>query len=108
MADVPQLDWPLRVVGFDFAEVEQDSTADAGASVAVLCCFERGSRAEAPDFGITDPTFAQAPVDTEEIVAQAATYVPEAQLDVSQQTEPDGTATVTVAVATVNLDDQED
>jgi hypothetical protein len=108
MADVPQLDWPIRVQGIDFATVEQDSTADAGASVAVLCCFERGTRAERPDFGITDPTFQQAPVDTREIVQQAAVYVPQATVQAEQRAAPDGQATVGVSVAIVNLDAEED
>jgi len=107
MTDVPQLDWPLRVTGVDYAEIEQDSTADAGAAVSVLCCFERGTRAESPDFGITDPTFQQVPVDTREIVQQAAVFVPQAQVTAEQADRPGGQVTVSVSVAIANLDDQE-
>jgi hypothetical protein len=107
MADIPQLDWPIRLAGIDYAEVEQDSTADAGASVAVLCCFERGTRAEAPDFGITDPAFQQQPVDTDEIAQQAAVYVPQATVTVTQTITPGGAAAVSVRVAITNIDDDE-
>ena len=108
MTDVPQLDWPLRVTGVDYAEIEQDSTQDAGASVAVLCCYERGTRTEQPDFGITDPTFQQLPVDTRELEQQAAVYVPQATVTARQQPQPDGTSTISVSVSITNLDDQQD
>ena len=80
---------------------------DAGAQVAVLCSFERGTRAEDPDFGITDPTFTQVPINTSEIEQQAAHYIPQATVHAQSIPEAGGTATVTVSVSAVNPDDDE-
>ena len=88
--EIAQMDWPIRVNGYDYAEVEQDTTQDAGAQVAVLCCFERGTRAEDPDFGITDPTFTQVPINTSEIEQQAAAYIPQATVHAHSTPRPGG------------------
>jgi hypothetical protein len=96
---VPHLAWPIRVAGTTYATCQQDTGEEAAAAVAVLCCFERGSRAEAPDFGITDPTFSQVPVDTDEIVRQAAVYEPRASLEVTVSEDGVGGQRVSVAVS---------
>lgn len=107
-AELPHLDWPLRVLGHDYAEVEQDTTQDAGAQVAVLCSFEVGTRAEDPEFGITDPTFQQYPVDVSEIQSQCAAYVPQATVEIAQTPVAGGEAAVSVNVSMSSPDDQED
>lgn len=99
MLSVPHLAWPIRVTGTTYASVQQDTDAEVGANVAVLVSFERGTRAEDPDFGITDPTFGQMPIDVSEIERQAAQYEPRADVDVRVSSDADGSARVTVAVA---------
>ena len=98
MDDKPHLAWPIRVDGPQLATVQEDTDDEAAANVAVLCCFERGSRAEQPDFGITDPTFQQMPVDPSEIERQAAVYEPRAQLRITLTDDGTGGQRVTVAV----------
>jgi len=81
--DRPHINWPIRVEGPGYATAQQDTDQEAAAAIAVLCSFERGTRAEAPDFGVTDPTFQQMPVNTAELQRQASVYEPRAQLQVS-------------------------
>src|SRR5262245_58835544 len=101
--DVPHINWPIQVQGAAYATNQQDTDQEAAANIAVLCCFERGTRIENTDFGITDPTFQQIPVDTGDIERQAAIYEPRAQLTI--QVADDGTGgqrvTVAVRIATV-------
>jgi len=104
MDDRPHINWPIRVQGNAYDTCQQDTDEEAAAAIAVLCSFERGTRAEAPDFGITDPTFQQQPVNTAELQRQASVYEPRAQLQI-RVTTADVTGgqqvTVGVQIATV-------
>jgi hypothetical protein len=105
--DVPHINWPIRVEGTGYATCQQDTDQEAAAAIAVLCSFERGTRAEQPDFGITDPTFQLMPVDTAELERQASVYEPRADLTIRIATEDPGGQRVTVGVriATVREED---
>jgi phage baseplate assembly protein W len=98
MDDVPHIAWPIRVNGVAYATCQQDSTDELAANVATLVCFERGSRVEAPDFGITDPTFAVMPIDVTEIEQQIADYEPRARLDIELTDDGSGGQRVSIAV----------
>lgn len=109
MDQIPHIDWPIRVTGTSYAFCEQDTSQELAANVAVLCSFQRGTRIEQPDFGITDPTFSQQPVDTSEIERQVGVYEPRAELDITvSQVAQTGEQTVTLAVApaTTTLDEE--
>jgi hypothetical protein len=47
---------------------EQHSEEEVVACVMRIVSYERGYRDELPTFGISDPTFEQAPVDTERLL----------------------------------------
>jgi len=99
MDDLPHLAWPITVTGNTYTTVQQDTNDEVAANIAVLCCFPRGWRAEQPDFGITDPTFQQMPVDPSEIERQSAIYEPRAGLTITVRDDPDpGSQRVNIAV----------
>jgi hypothetical protein len=66
---------------------EQDSIDEIVACVERVVSFTRGSRDELPDFGIDDPTFAQAPVDVRLLSAQVAEW--EDRVEVNAETTID-------------------
>jgi phage baseplate assembly protein W len=105
MDDVPHIAWPVQVMGRTFAIVQQDTSDEVAANVAVLCSFRRGSRIEAPDFGITDPTFQIAPVDTTEIERQIAVYEPRAELAITVTDDRAGAQHVTIAVRVASAEE---
>lgn len=105
MDDVPHINWPIRVEGLGYATVQQDTDPEAAAAVAVLCSFERGTRAERPDFGITDPTFDLIPIDTGELEQQASVYEPRAQLQIALSEDGTGGQRVTIAVHIATADE---
>lgn len=106
MNEIPHLHWPIRVDRGTYATCQQDSDDEAAANVAVLCCFRRGERAESLDFGITDPTFEQMPIDTAEIERQAAIYEPRAELDIAVTDAPTGVETVRIAVRIATTEEE--
>ena len=53
---------------------EQDSIEEIEACVTRIVSFKRGDRDELPNFGIYDPTFQQAPLDTRLLSAQIAEW----------------------------------
>lgn len=59
MADVPHFALPLRLVGGDFATVEQDTPDEVAQSVQVLLTTPVGSRDEVPDYGVDEMAFQQ-------------------------------------------------
>ena len=90
--------------GTAYETCQQDTDQEAATTVAVLCSFQRGTRAEQPDFGITDPTFQQMPVDTAEIQRQVALYEPRARLHIKvtdEDTHGGQQVTLAVHIATV-------
>lgn len=82
MNDVPHIDWPIRLNATGYQTCQQDTAQELAAAVTVVCSFERGSRIEAPDFGITDPTFSQMPIDTTDLEQQLAALEPRADVTV--------------------------
>ena len=94
----PHIDWPIRVQGAGYVTCQQDTDQEAAAAVAVLYSFERGTRAEQPEFGITDPTFELVPVDVTELERQAAVYEPRARLEITLTDDAVGAQHVRVAV----------
>ena len=103
MDSIAHIDWPIRVSANAYASCQQDTSQEIAANIAVLFSFQRATRIEQPDFGITDPTFAQMPVDTTDLERQAARYEPRADLDVSLTTEGDGAQQVRVAVRVATI-----
>jgi hypothetical protein len=70
MVDFPHFDVPFRWgTNRHAVVVEQDSTEDLITCIQAIIRHEVGSRPEAPEFGINDPTF-QAPVDIADIRAK--------------------------------------
>jgi hypothetical protein len=59
---------------------EQDSVEDITACVTRIVSFVRGSRDELPEFGISDPLFQQAPVDTERLINEVGEWEDRADL----------------------------
>lgn len=72
---VPHFSLPFRFIqqgkGYPTAAVNEQDTADEVADcVEAILRYEIGSRAEKPEFGITDPTFASPTVDTNRLHAE--------------------------------------
>ncbi len=57
MADIPQFKVPIRLVGEDFAVVEQDTEQEIEQGVEAVVRYRKGARLTLPKFGITDPAF---------------------------------------------------
>jgi hypothetical protein len=108
MNEVPHLGVPLRFTGNRYAANQQGTTDEISACVAVVCSFARGSREEAPEFGITDPSFQQRPVDITDVQQACEEYEPRAIVRVSEQAyDPRDplASTVTVAVSVLQTED---
>jgi len=99
MDDLPHLDWPIRVEGSRFSSIQQDTDSEVAAAVAALLCFRRGWRAEAPDFGITDPAFDQIPTDraVAEIERQVGVYESRAVLEIELRDDGRGSQRIRVS-----------
>jgi hypothetical protein len=79
------------------ATVEDGSTAANAEAIAVLLMTRRGERPMAPDFGITDPTFAE--LDVAELDAGLALWGPDGVTvtDVSMVARDDLSAEVVIS-----------
>lgn len=85
MDDVPHIGLPISVIGDrTYATVQQDTNDEVACCVAAILGFPLGFREDDPDFGITDPTFATRPIDTEEIEQAVETYETRAQLRITE------------------------
>jgi hypothetical protein len=85
MADVPlKLAWPLRFVNGRAATVEQDTVDEIAMCVVTLLRFDVGDRMEAPNFGVEDLTFRQAPLDLEQLRGAILEFEPRAQTLIEQ------------------------
>jgi hypothetical protein len=100
MDDIPHIAIPISVVNVtSYATTQQDTNAEDAGCVAVILQFPLGYRDEAPDFGITDPTFSERPIDTSEIETQIETYEPRATIEISESAyDPSYPLEATVAV----------
>jgi phage baseplate assembly protein W len=76
MADVPHLQWPLRIHDGRLQVVEQDTIEDVRQCVHALLVTPRGARPLAPELGIDDPTFIG--VDPERLAADLQDAEPRA------------------------------
>lgn len=90
MATAPHFALPFRFERGHAVENEQDSRDDVAACVEAILRYRKGQRLSAPDFGIVDPTFGQAPIngagliaalEDQEPRARAAIYEVEDELD---------------------------
>jgi len=102
---VPHLSLPFRLSGTGYATVEQDTDREAADCVFVIMSFERGVRAEEPDFGIEDPTFETQPIDVDDIAEAISNYEPRVNADIETIDLPDGTTTVKVNVTLPTSDE---
>ncbi len=80
MTDIPHFDMPFRYVNGTPVVNAQDSIGDIAACVYVIAATEPGSREDIPEFGVTDPTFSQEPVNGSRLLAQVRQWEPRAQL----------------------------
>jgi phage baseplate assembly protein W len=87
MTDVPHFALPFRFDRGAAVVVEQDSTDEVvGCCLSILLC-PTGFRAEMPEYGIEDPTFAQGQVDADNLVSAVRRWEPRADATFTQ--EPD-------------------
>jgi len=105
MDSVPHLELPMRVVGGQYAQREQDTDAEVADAIRVLVSFMRGDRIEDPEFGVDDPSFQTQPIDTDDIYSAIHEYEPRAQVDITTHDQPDGSTTVSIKMAQPTSDD---
>lgn len=85
--DIPHFSLPLRLAGDSLAVVEQDTADEIADCVLVVLLCPRDFRAELPEFGIDDPTFAQTAPDAEAIAVAVADWEPRAHAAVTSEPE---------------------
>lgn len=88
--DTPHFAHPFRfedVAGHGVSAVveEQHSEEEVRDCVLRIVSFRRGFRDELPEFGITDPTFSQQPIDIGRLVAEVGEWETRAELDVDSE-----------------------
>jgi hypothetical protein len=79
MAQIPHFAIPFRFEAGAAAVNEQDSSSDVATCVEVVLRYRRGTRLSAPDFGIDDPTFSQAPFNGAGLIAAIEEQEPRAR-----------------------------
>lgn len=84
MDDIPHIAIPIAIRDAAYVSTQQDTNAEVAGCVAVILQFPLGYREEAPEFGITDPTFSDRPIDTTEIESQVEAYEPRATIEISE------------------------
>lgn len=84
MNSIPHIAMPIEFTGNRYRFNQQGTTDEVSACVAVICSFTRGSREEAPEFGIRDPAFQQRPVDIADVQQACETYEPRATVRVTE------------------------
>jgi hypothetical protein len=81
--DVPVMEWPFRMAGFNSSEiafVEQDSPAEVAENVAMVFSVEQGTLVDAPKLGLPDPSFKTGGVSEATLVSVAHRWEPQAAL----------------------------
>lgn len=73
----PHIDMPFRIAGSSVAQMEQNSSQDIEQCVLACLKTKRGSRVDAPEYGIPDPTFG--PLTPEVNVDELLTAVEEVE-----------------------------
>lgn len=76
----PHFALPFRWERGSVVTNEQHSLDDVADCVEAVLRTRPGDRAEAPDFGIDDPTFDQLPLDLDALVGQVSAQEPRAHL----------------------------
>lgn len=84
MPDIPQLAFPPRMVNGQLATVEQGSVADAAGQVHLLCLTPQGWLTSEPDFGLRNQAHLAGGADVAEINRQIASYVPDAEVAITE------------------------
>lgn len=105
MDEIPHLSLPIRYENSVFVTNEQDTDAEAADCVKVILRFERGTRPEAPEFGINDPTFQTQPIDVDDIAEAIGFYEPRVNANITTVDGVDGTSTVSIKVNIPGSDD---
>jgi phage baseplate assembly protein W len=85
MDDVPHLSVPLRVVGERYVSVQQDTTDELVANVAVITSFPLGYRVERPSFGVVELELGARPLDVLDVEQALEAWEPRASVRVSEQ-----------------------
>lgn len=80
MAETPHFAVPFRAVGGRFAVNEQDTLDDVADCVEAALLTRVGERAEHPDYGTSDLTFQQRPLNLDALVREVETWEPRAHL----------------------------
>lgn len=75
---VPHLAIPVRISAGRFDMVEQDSADDILQCATAIASTPRGALVHAPDFGVTEQTFAQQPLDAEKVARELGQQEPRA------------------------------
>ena len=90
MTDVPHFGQPFRYIAGKPLVTEQDSQEEIRDCVRATLRTVLGFRDEAPDFGVTDPSFQVSPVDTQSILQEILISEPRADqlIDILQETNP--------------------
>lgn len=108
MDDVPHLALPLRVVGSGYVAIQQDTVEELTTTVAVICAFSLGSRAERPAFGIPRPELADEPLNLNAIRHAVAVYEPRAAVHIAEHPGADSLAAlVQVQVSMARAQEEE-
>lgn len=97
---------PINAPNGQYSVNEQDSQAEAEDQVRCILAFPKGSRAESMDFGVSDPTFKEMPIDVTDIANAIAFYAPD--LDAEIQTtvnQEDGSEQLNIKVSLPFSDD---
>lgn len=82
--DTPHFALPLRYVNGSAVVNQQDSMEDIADCVEAICLTHPGDRAEWPEFGVTDLTFAQQPLPLSVVISQIETFDDRARILASQ------------------------
>lgn len=78
--DTPKLSFPFRLHanGLSAVTIEQDSDDEILDCLEVLLSTEKGSREEAPAYGIEDQTFKEGGADLEQVLTAISKWEPRA------------------------------
>jgi hypothetical protein len=105
MTEIPQLSFPLRVVGDTFATVEQGSVADVRSQIHLLVrtppgWFGHGPDDPLTDMGLGDQAHRKGGADAREIERQILAHVPNAEAVVAEDASAlnDGLSVIGVRV----------
>jgi phage baseplate assembly protein W len=82
---IPKLTVPIRMGAVGLSTVEQDSIDEISACAYAVIATPLESRLEEPEFGISDPTFDELPLDLSEWYQAIAGWEPRASITTEQE-----------------------